>query len=316
MSNAICLVTGCAGFIGRTLVEQLLAAGHYVIGIDSLTYASRPDLLPTVGRFKWIEKDVNDLAYLYNADVVFHLAAETHVCNSVDDSARFIRSNVMGTYHLLECIRGLRAHDRPTLIHMSTDEVYGDVPEEWASKECDVLLPSSPYSASKAAADQLVMAWQRTYGLKARIVRPSNCFGQFQYPEKLIPKTIRSFQLGKRMTIHGDGSQTRMWLHVEDCARALIKVWEMGQDGEVYNVPGDTEASVRTVVEALQGLCAEQTPGVPCPSPKWGCERPGGDRRYRVDATLIRKLGWENRRSFFASLPEIVGAELAAGVRL
>jgi dTDP-glucose 4,6-dehydratase len=260
MSN-VCLVTGCAGFIGRTLVEQLLAAGHYVIGIDSLTYASRPDLLPTVGRFKWIQKDVNDLAYLYNADVVFHLAAETHVCNSVDDSAKFVASNVMGTYNLLECIRGLRVHDRPTLIHMSTDEVYGDVPEEWASQENDRLEPSSPYSASKAAADMLVMAWQRTYGLKARIVRASNCYGPEQYPEKLIPKTIRSWQLGKRMTIHGDGSQTRMWLHVEDCARALIKVWEMGQDGEAYNVPGDTEASVRMVVEALQGLCTDAQPG-------------------------------------------------------
>jgi dTDP-glucose 4,6-dehydratase len=316
MSNSVCLVTGCAGFIGRTLVEQLLAQGHYVVGIDSLTYAARPDLLPTVGRFKWVEKDVQDLAYLYNADTVFHLAAETHVCNSVDDSAKFVATNVHGTYNLLECIRGLRAHDRPTLIHVSTDEVYGDVPEDWESKENDILLPSSPYSASKAAADMLVMAWQRTYGLKARIVRPSNTYGPSQYPEKLIPKTIRSFQLGKRMTIHGDGSQTRMWLHVEDCARALLKVWEMGQDGEVYNVPGNCEASVREVVNALQRLCAEQTPGVPCPMPQWGCERPGGDRRYRVDGTLVRRLGWEGRGDLFRDLPQIVAAELEAGVRL
>jgi dTDP-glucose 4,6-dehydratase len=315
MSN-VCLVTGCAGFIGRTLVEQLLAAGHYVVGIDSLTYAARPDLLPTVGRFKYIIKDVNDLAYLYSADVVFHLAAESHVDNSISDASKFVGTNIGGTHNLLECIRGLRGHDRPTLIHVSTDEVYGDVPEEWASQEIDVLCPSSPYSASKAAADMLVLAWQRTYGLKARIVRPSNCYGPDQYPEKLIPKTIRSWQLGKRMTIHGDGSQTRMWLHVGDCARALIKVWESGHDGEVYNVPGDTEASVRMVVETLQGLCAEQTPGVACPMPQWGCERPGGDRRYRVDGTLLKRLGWEATRSFFVSLPEIVRAELEAGVRL
>jgi dTDP-glucose 4,6-dehydratase len=315
MSN-VCLVTGCAGFIGRTLVEQLLAGGHYVVGVDKFTYASRRDLLPNTSRFRLVESDVNDLDDLHGVDALFHLAAESHVDNSITDASKFLQTNVIGTFHVLELMRGLRPHDRPTLIHTSSDETYGDVPEEWASKECDVLLPSSPYSASKAAADQLVMAWQRTYGLKARIVRPSNVYGAHQYPEKLIPKTIRSFQLGKRMTIHGDGSQTRMWLHVEDCARALIRVWEMGQDGEAYNVPGDTEASVRTVVEALQSLCAEQTPGVPCPSPKWGCERPGGDRRYRVDGTLIRKLGWENRRSFFASLPEIVGAELAAGVRL
>jgi dTDP-glucose 4,6-dehydratase len=310
------MVTGCAGFIGRTLTEQLIAQGHLVIGVDKLTYASRRDLLPNTDRFRLVESDVRDLDRLYAVDVVFHLAAESHVDNSIDDSGRFLDTNILGTYALLERIRGLRAHDRPTFVHVSSDETYGDVPEDWSSKENDILLPSSPYSASKAAADMLVLAWQRTYGLKARIVRPSNCYGPSQYPEKLIPKTIRSYQLGKRMTIHGDGSQTRMWLHVEDCARALIRVWEMGQDGEVYNVPGDTEASVREVVNALQSLCAEQTPGVPCPMPQWGCERPGGDRRYRVDGTLLRKLGWENTRSFFASLPEIVASELAEGVRL
>jgi dTDP-glucose 4,6-dehydratase len=310
------MVTGCAGFIGRVLTEQLLAGGHYVIGVDKFTYASRRDLLPNTSRFRLVESDVNDLDDLCGADTLFHLAAESHVDNSITDARKFLDTNVLGTFHLLEVMHGMRVHDRPVLIHMSSDETYGDVPEEWASQENDVLCPSSPYSASKAAADMLVLAWQRTYGLKARIVRASNCYGSDQYPEKLIPKTIRSWQLGKRMTIHGDGSQTRMWLHVEDCARALIKVWEMGQDGEVYNVPGDTEASVRMVVETLQSLCAEQTPGVACPMPLWGCERPGGDRRYRVDGTLLKRLGWEATRSFFASLPEIVRAELEAGVRL
>jgi dTDP-glucose 4,6-dehydratase len=310
------MVTGCAGFIGRVLTEQLLAAGHYVIGIDSLTYAARPDLLPNTGRFKFIEGDVNEITDLRGADVVFHLAAESHVCNSISDASAFIRSNVQGTYRLLENIRARRPHDRPTLIHVSTDEVYGDVPEEWASQENDKLEPSSPYSASKAAADMLVIAWQRTYGLKARIVRPSNCYGPRQYPEKLIPKTIRSWQLGKRMTIHGDGSQTRMWLDVEDCARAILKVWEMGQDGEAYNVPGNTEASVRTVVEALGSLCAEQTPAVRYQEPLWGCERPGGDRRYKVDGTLLERLGWQPRGDLMRDLPQIVKAELESGVRI
>jgi dTDP-glucose 4,6-dehydratase len=310
------LVTGCAGFIGRVLVEQLLARGDYVVGVDSLTYAARPDLLPNAGHFRFVEQDIRDLDHLHGADVLFNLAAETHVDNGNSDPEKFIDTNVGGTFHLLELIRGRRAHERPLFVQMGTDEVYGSVPEEWSSKECDVLLPSSPYSASKAAADQLVMGWGTTYGLHTRIMRGSNCYGSEQYPEKLIPKTIRSWQLGKRMTIHGDGSQTRMWLHVEDCARALIKVWEMGQDGEVYNVPGDAEVSVRMVVEALQGLCAEQSPGVACPMPLWGCERPGGDRRYRVDGTLLKRLGWEPTRSFFASLPEIVASELAAGVRL
>jgi dTDP-glucose 4,6-dehydratase len=310
MSN-VCLVTGCAGFIGRTLVEQLLAKGHYVIGVDKGTYASRFDLLPRcTDRFRETRADVSELTHLSGVDAVFHLAAESHVDNSIGDSRRFIESNVGGTHHLLELIRGTRPHDRPVLIHVSTDEVYGDVSDDWVSTEVDTLYPSSPYSASKAAADMLVHAWARTYGLRARIVRPSNCYGKEQYPEKLIPKTIRSWQLGKRMTIHGDGTQTRMWLHVEDCARALIKVWELGQDGDVYNVPGDTEMSVREVVSRLTHLCGDHR------EPVWGCERPGGDRRYRVDGARLRKLGWVPEGDLIRDLEGIVAHELAAGVRL
>jgi dTDP-glucose 4,6-dehydratase len=160
------------------------------------------------------------------------------------------------------------------------------------------------------------MAWQRTYGLKARIVRASNCYGSEQYPEKLIPKTIRSWQLGKRMTIHGDGSQTRMWLHVEDCARALIKVWEMGQDGEAYNVPGGMEMSVRDVVDAIHGICSDLCPGRVIPPPQWGCERPGGDRRYRVNGDMMAKMDWIPTRKICDDLPGLVETELAAPFHL
>ena len=260
-----------------------------------------------------------DLDFLWGADVVFHLAAESHVDNSITDARKFIETNVGATYALLELIRGQRPHDRPTLIHVSTDEVYGDVPDAWESREDDRLIPSSPYSASKAAADMLVLAWQRTYGLKARIVRPSNCYGIGQYPEKLIPKTIRSWQLGKRMTVHGDGTQTRSWLSVEDCAKALLAVWERGIDGEVYNIPGNCEVSVRSVVKRIQELCDDRDAAfndMEKAKIRFGCERPGGDRAYRVDGTLLRRLGWEPRGDLMRDLEQIVRAELESGVRV
>jgi dTDP-glucose 4,6-dehydratase len=155
-------------------VEQLLARGDYVVGVDSLTYAARPDLLPNAGHFRFVEQDVRDMEHLHGADVLFHLAAESHVDNGNSDPRKFLDTNVGGTFHLLELVRGRRAHERPLFVQMSTDEVYGSVPEDYASQENEVLIPSSPYSASKAAADQLVMGWATTYGLRTRIVRGSN----------------------------------------------------------------------------------------------------------------------------------------------
>lgn len=318
---SIALVTGGAGFIGRELCHQLYLQGHHIVVVDKLTYAARPDLLePYRDRLKLVEADVYDLEHLHGADVVFHLAAESHVDNSITDAGKFIQSNIGGTYRLLELVAGQRPHDRPTLIHVSTDEVYGDVPKDWASWENDALRPSSPYSASKAAADMLVLAWQRTHGLKARIVRPSNCYGPFQYPEKLIPKVIRSWRLGRPMTIHGDGEQTRSWLSVEDCARALTQVWAFGEDGGIYNVPGNCEMSVRMVVEWLQGLCGERSPhwwgGTTPHENTWGCERPGGDLAYRVDGELLTRLGWVAKGHFLADLAEIVRQELEQELRI
>lgn len=313
---AVAVVTGGAGFIGRELVFQLYERGHHIVVVDRGTYAARFDLLRTFrDRTRIVECDVRDLDHLHAADVVFHLAAESHVDNSITDGGKFVESNVGGTYRLLELIRGVRPHDRPLLIHVSTDEVYGDLgDEESDSLEEDRLLPSSPYAASKAAADMLVMAWSRTYGVRSRIVRPSNCYGMSQYPEKLIPKTIRAFQLGKAMTVHGDGTQTRSWLAVEDCVRALLRVWEQGEDGEVYNIPGNTEVSVRSVVAKIQELCDRHYPKNH--STTYQCERPGGDRRYRVDGTRLRRLGWEPRGDLMRDLERIVRQELEAGIHI
>lgn len=313
---SIVLVTGAAGFIGREVVHQLFGLDHYVVAVDRETYASRPDLLrPYRDRMRYIRADVRDLDNLFDADCVMHLAAESHVDNSITNGRAFIETNVGGTFHLLELIRAARPHNRPLLVHVSTDEVYGDVPDEWASKENDPLIPSSPYSATKAAADMLVMAWARTYDIRARIVRPSNCYGEGQHPEKLIPKIIRAAVLGRAMTIHGDGTQTRSWLHVEDCARALIAVWKQGMDGEIYNIPGNAEISVRAVVERVQRLYRDQSMVKP-QEPKYGCERPGGDRRYRVDGSLLARLGWEPKGNFAQDLERIVRAEIDAGVVL
>lgn len=313
---SICLVTGGAGFIGRELCHQLYERGHHMVVVDKETYAARFDLLhPYRDRLRLVERDIRDLDFLFGADVIFHLAAESHVDNSINDGAKFVETNIGGTYRLLELIRGQRPHDRPTLIHVSTDEVYGDL-EDTApdSTEYDPLYPSSPYSASKAAADMLVMAWQRTYDLQAIIVRPSNCYGLGQYPEKLIPKTIRSWQLGRRMTVHGDGTQTRSWLSVEDCARALLVVWERGENGTTYNVPGNAEVSVRSVIHKIQQICQSDIHWINGDTAVFGCERPGGDRRYRVDGSRLESLGWQARGDFLRDLEGIVRTELGQGV--
>lgn len=316
---AIALVTGGAGFIGRELCHQLYAGGHHIVVVDKGTYAARFDLLhPYRDRVRVVERDVVDAEHLFGADVVFHLAAESHVDNSITDARRFVESNVGGTYRLLELIRGARPHDRPTLVHVSTDEVYGSLPElEPASGEWDPLLPSSPYAASKAAADMLVMAWGRTYGLKYRIVRPSNCYGLNQYPEKLIPKTIRAWQLRKPFTVHGDGTQTRSWLAVEDCARALIAVWQRGEDGGIYNVPGNAEVSVRSVVAKIQALCIAREGSPPGSfAILWNCDRPGGDLRYKVNGDRLAALGWTPEGCFWRDLEQIVRSELESGIRI
>jgi dTDP-glucose 4,6-dehydratase len=307
----IALVTGGAGFIGRELVSRLYERGHHIVVVDKGTYAARFDLLaPYRDRLRLIEQDASDLDHLYGCDVLFHLAAESHVDNSITDARKFVETNVGATYKVLELIRGQRPHDRPTLIHVSTDEVYGDLEDDPASTEFDPLWPSNPYSASKAAGDMLVLAWQRTYGLRARIVRPSNCYGIYQYPEKLIPKTIRSWQMGRPMTVHGDGSQTRSWLAVEDCARALLTIWGQGQDGGIYNIPGNCEASVRSVVRRVMELCGGE------PKMDYNCERPGGDLRYRVDGKRLQALGWTHRGNLWRDLPAIVRAELDQGIHL
>ena len=304
-------VTGACGFIGRHVVERLLARGDYVYAVDALTYAADPSLpehwtrVYGEERFHFVCRDIVTLgAFPEMIDGIVHLAAETHVDNSIADSAAFIHTNVAGTHRLLE----MAARQRPRFVYVSTDEVYGDIATGTVTEDAP-FRPSSPYAASKAAADLLVQAWGRTHGVPWNIVRPSNCYGLHQYPEKLIPKTIRWSVLGRPMLVHGDGTPTRSWLHVDDCAAAIIHVLDAAPWDGAYNVSGNTEASVTQVIEAVwQALRLARLGGTYATQPG---TRPGVDLRYAVDDRALRALGWQPAGNLWRDIPAIVEAELA-----
>ncbi len=283
------LVTGGLGFIGSHFVELLLKRGHFVINIDKVTYAARKDLnLEKYRNYEFIKEDICNLTHLPpNIDYVVNFAAESHVDNSIVDNLHFFESNTRGVYNLLEIIRGKDPGSRSIFVQISTDEVYGDI-LEGSKKEIDALKPSNPYAATKAAAEQLVFAWSRTYGIKYLIFRSSNNYGIGQYPEKLIPKTILFALQGKKMTIHGDGSARREWTYVEDNVEAILLGIEKGQLNEIYNISSNEEYSVLEIVKLIL-----KTMKMPENFYEFVEDRPGQDIRYSIDSTKIRKLGWK-----------------------
>ena len=295
-------LTGAAGFIGRVVTRRLLERGDLVYGVDALTYAADPQanamlmqLYPE--RYSFVGRPVQQLERWPDVDAVIHLAAETHVDNSLTDGPRFVETNVGGTCHLLEMTRAKQQHGMPHFIHISTDEVYGSIATGTA-KPTDALNPTSPYAASKAAADLLVQAWGQTYGVPYTIIRPTNTYGPNQYVEKLIPKTIRSKMLGRPMTVHGTGTQTRQWLHVEDLADAILMVLDQQVAAPIVNVSGNTEASVLDIVESIVHDGYER-----------GFNRPAMDHRYSVDDSILRDAGWEPKGNFWIDLIGIVQQE-------
>jgi dTDP-glucose 4,6-dehydratase len=304
-------VTGALGFIGSHVVEALLWRGDMVCAIDSETYAANVGLPDTplwynavrAGALKYVHADICSLDHLPDVDAIIHLAAETHVDNSLLDAERFVRTNLMGTVHLLELARGKRAYQIPTFIQISTDEVYGSV-DTGRSTETSPLQPSSPYAASKAAADHLVQAYGHSFAIPTRIIRPSNCYGTRQHPEKLIPKAIRHCRLGRPIPIHEGGNASRSWLKVEDCAQAILTVLDQGQDGEVYNVGGNTEMSVRGVATLVLEAFGETTAQL-----DFGYTRLGLDTRYHVDDTKLRALGWIPEGNLAQDIPALVQRE-------
>ena len=318
------LVTGGAGFIGSAVVRQLLASNSAgtVVNVDKLTYAGNLDSLAGVAnhpRYRFERVDVCDAEAVrqlfdrYAPDVVLHLAAESHVDRSIEAPGDFIQTNVVGTFTMLSEARRYwsalppdRA-ERFRFIHVSTDEVYGSLGASGQFTEGSPYDPSSPYSASKAAADHLARAWQRTYGVPVIVTNCSNNYGPYQFPEKLIPLTILNALDRKPIGVYGRGENVRDWLYVDDHADALITVAARGRVGQTYLVSGDNERCNIDVVNAICDLVDEACPGATSESRraliKFVVDRPGHDLRYAVDASkLKRELGWRPTQSFESGL--------------
>ena len=324
------LVTGGAGFIGSAVCRYLVGEiGASVLNIDKLTYAANlASLDPIAGRnrYQFEQADICDRPAMdaafdaFRPDTVIHLAAESHVDRSITGSDAFVQTNIVGTFTMLEAARRYwsalegDARSRFRFLHVSTDEVYGSLGASGLFHEDTAYDPSSPYSASKAASDHLVMAWHRTYGLPTVISNCSNNYGPYHFPEKLIPLVILNAFEGKPLPVYGNGSNVRDWLYVDDHARAIHLVATRGRLGETYNVGGRNEHSNLAVVERICGVMdALQPQGAPHRKLiTFVTDRPGHDHRYAIDATKLEtELGWKAQENFATGLEKTVRWYLA-----
>jgi dTDP-glucose 4,6-dehydratase len=315
------LVTGGAGFIGSNFVRHALAADSdvRVVNVDALTYAGHLASLHGVseehpGRYLFIHADIRDAVAVrelfteHAIDTVVHLAAESHVDRSIDGPLDFIDTNIRGTAVLLEAARSAwRDREDVRFHHVSTDEVFGSLDPEGLFEESTPYDPSSPYSASKAAADHLVRAWHRTYGLPVTLSNCSNNYGPYQFPEKLIPLIIFNAVAGRELPVYGAGANVRDWLHVGDHCRALELVVRNGVPGRTYNIGGRRERTNLEVVHAICDLVDEMRPlsagGSRRDLIRFVADRPGHDLRYAIDASRIRsELGWVPSYDFTTGL--------------
>ena len=328
LSNPSILVTGGAGFIGSNFVLQwLVEKGTPVIVLDSLTYAGNLENLALVERdqrFKFVSGDIVDGELVRRVldeqrpRAIVHFAAESHVDRSILGPGAFIRTNIEGTFRLLEAVRGywlaLPPEERRAFrfLHVSTDEVYGSLaPTDAAFAETHKIEPNSPYSASKAASDHLVRAWHHTYGLPVLTTNCSNNYGPFHFPEKLIPLLIINALAGQPLPVYGDGLQVRDWLYVKDHCSAIRRVLAAGRVGEIYNVGGGNEKPNIEIVHTVCALLDELKPGADGKPYKdqisYVKDRPGHDRRYAIDASKIeRELGWQPAETFESGIRKTV----------
>ncbi|NUS72420.1 MAG: dTDP-glucose 4,6-dehydratase [Corynebacteriales bacterium] len=305
------LVTGGAGFIGSHFVRSVLGGaypgleGSQVTVLDKLTYAGNRANLASVWDnpgLRFVRGDICDAELVAQLtpghDVIVNFAAESHVDRSIAGGAEFVLTNVLGTQNLLQAalISGVQ-----TFLQVSTDEVYGSI-DQGSWPETDPLLPNSPYSASKASADLFVRAYFSTHGLDVRTTRCSNNYGPFQYPEKVIPLFITNLMDGKKVPLYGDGLNRRDWLHIDDHCRGIAAVLDKGAPGEIYNIGGGTEITNRQLTELLLDAC-----GVGEEMIQYVQDRKGHDRRYSVDITKIRGIGYEPQVRFSDGLADVVG---------
>lgn len=306
----IAYVTGCLGFIGSHVTRLLLSKDFYVYGIDCCTYASNMDLLKTFqlyDNFYFEQKNICEINRLVDCDYFINTAAETHVDNSIRDSRVFIDSNIIGVHNILELLKVYKKEGYvvPRFIHFSTDEVYGDI-SDGEHIETDILRPSNPYSATKAAADQLIIAWARTYDIPYNIIRPTNNYGVGQYVEKLIPKACKFLGLGRKIPLHNQGTPIRNWLHAKDTARAVLAIIESGLKNEIYNVAGGFEQSNITTVRKVINTYYNQDITDFHKFIDFGVERPGQDVRYALNDDKIKSLGWVPLAQFDEEIINIV----------
>lgn len=280
------LVTGGRGFIGSHFVELCLSRGHTVIDIDKMTYASNQKLpWDNDKNYTLIEEDIGNLTHLPLCDIIVNFAAESHVDNSINEPDVFAKTNILGTQNLLNLLRG-KVYERPLFVHISTDEVYGDI-EDGDMSETSRLNPSNPYSASKAAAEMILFSYGRTYGIEYQICRSSNNYGPRQYPEKLIPKIIECLNEDKPIPLHGDGSYVRDWTYVKDNVEGVYNVCFAERKNQIWNISANNCLTNNQIVDQVSSWMGKS------PRIKFVENRMGQDIRYSISSQKIRsELGW------------------------
>lgn len=306
------VITGCLGLIGNYVTRKCLMQGWKVYGIDKKTYAANEWALKEFlnhQNFTFLEKDICDLDSIPDCDYVINIAAESHVENSIIESDVFMKTNILGVKNLLNIIKNKHNNvfKRPVFFHFSTDEVYGDI-KSGSHTETDILKPSNPYSASKAAADMLILAWSRTYDLEYIILRPTNNYGIGQHCEKLIPLSVKLLSINRKINLHDEGNPVRTWLHAEDTAESVIKIIDSGKINEIYNVSGNLERkNYDTALKILEVFY--QKDFSLCEAAQFfnlQHKRVGQDIRYSLDDSKLKCLGWNPTKIFDQEIEQIV----------
>ena len=312
------IVTGGLGFIGSNLIEYLIGKNYFVINIDKSSYSANPYNLKHFKKKKYVfykidignKKKLYQILKKYRPIGIFNLAAETHVDRSIDDSKNFIKSNIIGVYNILEVLRKIKKEKRINikLLHVSTDEVYGDLKSSQNASESFNYNPSSPYSASKASADQLIKAYIRTYGIKSTIVNSCNNYGPNQFPEKFIPKIIFNLLNNKSIPVYGKGNNLREWIYVKDNCEALYKIFKKGKIGENYNVGSGIRLRNIDLVKLILSIAKKNNISLKNKNKiLYVKDRPGHDKRYALNSNKIKKkLGWKHKTSLKKGLSHTI----------